>query len=444
MKRRDYLKAMGAGALALSGVSTARADDRYARYKGTTIVVNWPAHPHYDAATKLVPEFTRETGIKVEIDKMQYLRMHDKQLLEMSKAKGDYDVIAYVVFWKSEYVKKGLLQPLSPFFTKKALADPGYDMLDIVPGYFENIGLVGGKKGYLAGPGAVLYGIPFGAETSILAYRRDIFDKHGLKPPATYDELARLLHVLKEKEPGMGALTSRGQAGSHIVHAWLLHMNPLGGKVFDDNWNPAFQKEAGIKAIKLLKEISDTGPAGIPGYGFGEMSNAFLQGQAAMYLDTIAIFGQVNDPAKSKIAGKVSYALHPKGVRYSSETGGFGMGIPKNAKNSEAAFLFIEWMTNKVNDKRVTRLGGNATRLSTVNDVELIKQYPEFVVLREQLKHADADWRPIIPEWGEINDQVLGVGLSEVLIGKKSAEDAMNDMVPKVRAIMKKGGYIKT
>lgn len=444
MKRRDYLKAMGAGTLALSGMSLARAEDRYAKYKGTTIVVNWPAHPHYDAAAKLVPEFTRETGIKVEIDKMQYLRMHDTQLLEMSKAKGDYDVIAYVVFWKSEYVKKNLLQPLSPYFTTKALADPNYDLLDIVPGYFENIGLVGGKKGYLAGPGATLYGIPFGAETSILAYRKDIFEKHGLKPPSTYEELSRLLHVLKDKEPGMGAMTSRGQAGSHIVHAWLLHMNPLGGRVFDDTWHPSFQKDAGVEAIKLLKEISETGPAGIPGYGFGEMMNAFLQGQAAMYLDTIAIFGQVNDPTKSKVAGKVGYALHPKGVRHSSETGGFGMGIPKNAKNADAAFLFIEWMTNKVNDKRITRLGGNATRMSTVNDRAMLKQYPEFSVLREQLKYADPDWRPIIPEWSEINDQVLGVGLSDVLIGQKSPDKGLNDMVPRVTAIMKKGGYLAT
>lgn len=443
MQRRDCLNLIGVGVLALSGVSAAAAQDRYAKYRGTTIVVNWPAHPHYDAAAKLVPEFTKETGIKVEIDKMQYLRMHDKQLLEMSKASGDYDAIAYVVFWKAEYAKKNLLQPLQPYLNDKALADPAYDIKDLVPAYLENIGMVGGKKGYLAGPGASLYGLPYGAETSILAYRKDIFDKHGLKPPATYDELAKLLRVLKEKEPAMGALTSRGQAGSHVVHAWLLHLNPLGGKVFDERWNPIFQGEAGVKAIKLLKEISDTGPAGIPSYGFGEMSNAFLQGQAAMYLDTIAIAGQVSDPVKSKVVGKVSYALHPKGVRASSQTGGFGMAIPKNAKNKEAAFLFIEWLTNKANDKRVAKLGGNATRMSTLSDVDLVRQYPEYVVLREQLKYADPDWRPIIPEWSEINDQILGVGLSQVLIGKKTAEEALGEMAAKTAEVMKKSGYLK-
>ena len=69
MKRRDCLKAIGGCALAVTGVpgvmAATTAADRYAKYKGTTIVVNWPAHPHYDAAAKLVPEFTRETGIKV-------------------------------------------------------------------------------------------------------------------------------------------------------------------------------------------------------------------------------------------------------------------------------------------------------------------------------------------------------------------------------------------
>jgi len=442
MNRRDYLKALGAGALAAAGMPAMAAAERYACYKGTTIVVNWPAHPHYEAAAKMLPEFTRETGIYVEIDKMQYLRMHDKQLLEMSKPKGDYDVISYVVFWKAEYVRKGLLRPLQPYLAG-GLADPSYDVADIVPAYLENIGMVGGRKGYLGGAGAQLYGIPFGAETSILAYRKDIFDKHGLKPPATYDELAQLLPVLKAREPGMGALTSRGQAGSHAVHAWLLHLDPLGGKIFDDQWRPVFQGEAGVKAARLLKAIADTGPAGIPGYGFGEMANAFLQGQAAMYLDTIAIFGQAEDPAKSKVAGKVAYALHPKGSRSASETGGFGMAIPKNARNSEAAFLFIEWMTNKVNDKWLAALGGNASRTSTLTDTSLLKRYPQFAVLREQLKYADPDWRPIIPEWSEINEQVLGVGLSEILTGRKSAEFALREMAPRVEAIMRAGGYLK-
>ena len=443
MNRRDTLKA---GAITVFGAafpfSGAQAQSRYAKYAGKTVVLSAPAHPQYDAMMKLLPDFTKETGIKVEVDKLAMGRMKDKQLLEMAKPSGDFDLGCYVVMWKGEYVAKNLIQPLDPFFQNPALADPAYDMKDIVPIYLENLGLVGGPKGYLAGPGAKLYGIPYGAETSVLAYRRDIFAKHNLKPPETYDDFRKLLRLIKDKE-GIGSLASRGQAGHQVVHAWLLHLNPLGGKIFDDKWKPIFNNEVGVKALNFLKLVSDTGPVGIPGYGQGEMITSFLQGQSAMYLDSSLIFGQVNNPSVSKIGGQVSYVVHPKGVRYSSQSGGLGLAIPKNAKNADAAFLLMQWLTSKEQDKAVCRIGGVPSRNSTMMDQGMVRQYPEYITLRQQLEYSDPDWRPIIAEWDEINIQALGVAVSEALTGKKTAQEALNGMVPKVTDIMKRGGYLK-
>ena len=31
----------------------------YAEYEGTTLIVNFPAHPHCDAVRKILPEFTK-------------------------------------------------------------------------------------------------------------------------------------------------------------------------------------------------------------------------------------------------------------------------------------------------------------------------------------------------------------------------------------------------
>ena len=188
MNRRDLIQSAGGLTLSMLGAGlplVGYAQDRYGKYKGQTVVMSIPAHPHYDAMIKLLPEFTKETGIKVETDRLAVPRMKDKQLLEMAKPTGDYDLICYVVTWKGEYVKKKLIHELAPFFKNPALADPNYDVKDIVPGYLENLGLVGGEKGYLAGPSAKLYGIPYGAETSILAYRRDLFGKHNLQVPKT-------------------------------------------------------------------------------------------------------------------------------------------------------------------------------------------------------------------------------------------------------------------
>ncbi len=58
------------GAISLA---TAAVAGPYDKYKGTTLVVNFPAHPHYNAVMKVLPEFTKETGIKVEVDQLQYL-----------------------------------------------------------------------------------------------------------------------------------------------------------------------------------------------------------------------------------------------------------------------------------------------------------------------------------------------------------------------------------
>ena len=441
MKRRDFVKGsaisvFGAG-LPYSG---ANAQSRYAKYAGKTVTINVPAHPHYDAMTKLLPEFTKETGIKVEIDKLAIGRLKEKQLLEMAKPQGDYDLACYIVMWKTEYVSKNLVLPLEPFFSNAALADPSYDMKDIIPIYLENLGLVGGPKGYLAGPGAKLYGLPYGAETSVLAYRRDVFAKLNLKVPETYDDFSKALRVLKDQS-GMGALTSRGQAGHQAVHAWLLHLNPLGGAIFDDNWKPRFNDKAGVAALKFLQDVVATGPAGIAGYGQGEANTAFLQGQAAMYLDSTSFAGVVSDPARSKVVGNVSWALHPQGVKRASQSGGLGLTIPKNAKNPEAGFLLMQWLTSKQQDKAVARLGGAPTRNSTLTDADLVRQYPEYITFKEALKYSAPDWRPIIAVWDKINVQALGVGISEALTGKKSAEDALNGMVGPVTQIMREAGY---
>lgn len=433
-------------AVAIAGVSTCLlsttsvAGDPYAPYKGETLVVNFPAHPHFDAVMKVIPKFTEETGIKVEVDQLQYLAMRQKQTLELTKPKGDYDLLAYVVFSKADYVAADQIEPLARFFMNPKLADPNYDPEDLIDGYVQNIGVAGGKKGYLPGPTGALFGIPFGSETSVLGYRKDIFEKHNLKVPETYDELLETTCKIKELEPGMAGLTSRGKSGHQTSHAYLLHLAPLGGKVYDDQWNPVFNNEAGVKAGEALKTILECGPEGGTSFGFAEAKNAFLQGKAAMFLDTTVIAGEVDDPEKSKIVGKVGWALHPKGVRRGSQTGGFGIAIPKNAQNKEAAFLLMQWLTSKQVDKMIAMEGGNPSRFSTHADPDVNAKYPHMAIFGEALKYADPDWRPIIPTWGELNSE-LGTTLSKAMTGEMSVKEALDAVAKRAEAIQEKAGY---
>ena len=437
---RKITKMAAAAAAGIAASTVIATANPYEEYSGTTLVVNFPAHPHYDAVLQILPEFTEETGIRVEVDQLQYLKMRERQTLELTKPRGDYDLIAYVVFSKADYVFADQLENLARFFMNPKLADPSYDAEDLIDGYVQNIGVAGGKKGYLPGPTGSLFGVPYGSETSVLGYRTDIFEKHGLEVPETYDEMLDLACRIPELEPGMGGMSSRAASGHQASHAFLLHLAPLGGRVLDDQWKPIVNNEAGVAAANALKTIVDCGPEGATSFAFGEALSSFLQGKTAMYLDTTVIAGQIEDPSRSKVVGKVGWALHPMGVRRGSQTGGFGIAIPKNAQNKEAAFLLLQWLTSKKGDKLVAMAGGNPSRFSTHADPEVNAKFPHMSIFGEALKHADPDWRPIIPVWGKINADI-GTTLSKVLTEGLDIQEALDGVAERAAEILDDAGY---
>ncbi|MEM9343927.1 MAG: extracellular solute-binding protein [Pseudomonadota bacterium] len=437
-----HLKTTAAGLAAATLLAGGAGANPYEEYAGTTLIVNFPAHPHYDAVMQILPEFTAQTGIEVEVDQLPYLKMRERQTLELAQDEGEYDLIAYVVFSKADYVFADQLENLAKYFMNPKLADPAYDADDLIDGYVYNIGFAGGNKGYLEGKTGSLFGIPYGSETSILGYRTDIFEKHGLEVPETYDEMLELACQIPELEPGMGGVASRAASGHHASHAFLLHLAPLGGRVFDDEWNPIVNNEAGVKAAEALKTIVDCGPEGSTNFGFGEALGAFLAGDTAMFLDTTVVSGQTLDPSRAapEVLGNVGWALHPMGERRGSQTGGFGIGIPSNAENKEAAFLLMQWLTSKEGDKLVAMAGGNPSRFSTHADAEVNEKFPHMATFGEALKYADPDWRPIIPVWGKINAD-LGTTLSKVLTEDLDIQEALDGVAERTRAVMEEAGY---
>ncbi|MEM1074190.1 MAG: extracellular solute-binding protein [Pseudomonadota bacterium] len=432
-------KTFKAAAVATFMAGTALANP-YAEYEGTTLIVNFPAHPHYDAVMQILPEFTKQTGIEVEVDQLPYLKMRERQTLELGQEEGEYDLVAYVVFSKADYVYADQLENLAKYFMNPKLADPSYDASDLIDGYVYNIGFAGGDKGYLEGATGSLFGIPYGSETSVLGYRKDIFEKHGLSVPETYAEMLELACKIPDLEPGMGGLASRAASGHHASHAFLLHLNPLGGAIFDDQWNPVVNNEAGVQAAEALKQIVDCGPEGATNFGFGEALGSFLNGDTAMFLDTTVVAGQIDNPDKSQVVGKVGWALHPMGVERASQTGGFGIGIPANAENKEAAFLLMQWLTSKEGDKMVALAGGNPSRFSTHADADVNAKFPHMATFGEALQYADPDWRPIIPVWGKINAD-LGTTLSKVLTEDLDIQVALDGVAERTKAVMDEAGY---
>ena len=300
----------------------------WSKLKGQTIVINWPSHPHFDIAKKLVPEFTAATGIKVELDAMQYLRMKDAQVLQMSKPQGDYDVIVYVIMWKTEYVQRNFLTELAPMFANDALAMKDYNKDDIITAYSK--GLVSS-----AVPGAICPVPEPSCTASPMAPNAACCVSEGYLCQAQSGSAQNLRRHAGCRPHGEGKGTGHGRAdaartGRPPGYSGLADApHPYDGLVIDNKFEPRVSDPAAIKATEVYKEFIDTGPAGGAAFDFGQCMNSFLQGQSAMYCDSISIFGPARDPYKSKVTDTVGYVVHPKAAKYSGELGGFGLAIPK-------------------------------------------------------------------------------------------------------------------
>lgn len=179
-----------------------------------------------------------------------------------------------------------------------------------------------------------------------------------------------------------------------------------------------------------------TGPTGLANAGFAEMQNAFLSGQSAFYLDSQSVMGIAEDPARSRVVGKVGYAMHPSGRRLSGATGGFGLGVAANARHPEAAFLFIQWLTSKAADLRVGLAGGSPIRWSTFANRDFKSRWPQQSILPYALRAADPSWRPLLPEWDAIARNIVGEALPDVLNGRRKAQAALAGCVEPIEAVL--------
>ena len=210
--------------------------------------------------------------------------------------------------------------------------------------------------------------------------------------------------------------------------------------MFGDGWVPTINSPEGVAAAEALRTIVDCGPEGSSAFGPAEAANAFAQGQAAMFLDSIAFAPTFEDESRSTVAGNVGWAPHPVGVRAASQTGGFGIGIPANGANPEAAFLLAQWLTSREGDLAVAMAGGNPSRFSTYQNAALNEQYPWSATFGEALADADPDWRPIIPPWGRINADI-GTTMSQVLTDGLDIQEALDGIAERTEALMEEEGY---
>ena len=190
MTRRSFVRgAAGVAALPLAARGGGRAVAQPARAKplaGKTLNVFMFDHPYPRALKELLPQFTELTGIKVEMDTPGFLVYNQRADLELSTGSGAYDVMALTFIFSGKWIGAGWASRLNDFLARDAAVDPA-DFLS---------GAMAPMKS-----GGDVFALPFVAESTLMVYRRDVFERAGLKPPR---DVRRALGRRAENPDGRG------------------------------------------------------------------------------------------------------------------------------------------------------------------------------------------------------------------------------------------------
>ena len=148
--------------------------DAAAQEKKVTFLIHPTVYEATGGATGVIADFTRETGIQVEVITQPIIQLHEKAMVEWFAKSGRYDVVSIL----DGYLNDETTQYLEPLDAMIGQLPPGYEFNDIIPSLFDTV-RVGGKT----------YGMPFQGGVVMLFYRRDLFDKYQIAVPKTLNEM---------------------------------------------------------------------------------------------------------------------------------------------------------------------------------------------------------------------------------------------------------------
>ncbi len=366
---------------------------------------------------ELAPKFKEETGADLKVEIMDYGTLLTKTTADFIGDTKGYDLVTMDVVWAGAYAENKYSVDLTDW-VKRDSAE--LDLDDIYPVALESLGQYKGK--YVA--------FPFAAYANVLAYRKDVLEAAGLKPPTSMEELVEDAKKLNDPSKKIYGFVANGQKGPAVAQDWMQYNNQLGGSIVDKDGQPALNSEANIKSLAVYKELfTEAAPPGAIEYDWGGREESFRQGMATFMQTWSVGAAAYSDPKVSNIVGKVGIAVAPvaKGMTPRYGVGGWGLAINADVDTAkqEAAWTFIKWLTSKKIHKEFNMMGaGGFMRKSQMTDPDLLAKYDFLPVIAETYEHGNGDFRPRIPEYPEIQD-LLGTAVNSVLAGAATPEEAL-------------------
>lgn len=345
--------------------------------------------PSSTAIQSFIPAFTEKTGIKVNVTEVPYGEAHQKLLLAVQLKQGQYDVAQFDNTFLAPYGAAGTMSPLDDYI--KASAE--YDISD-----FE-----AGQQDYGKYNGQTL-GLTLSTEPMIQWYRKDIYEKLGLKPAETWDEYKSNAQKIEEAKMGDGNMLGWGPNSSWW---WMTLVWSFGGQLYDANYVPAVNTPEAVEATTFFKDMMALGPEGGISASGDDVTNKFFAQDIGTIVQYSGYWGVALDPANNAFVGKLGTAPMPKGKADITHLAGWNIGIPSDAKNKDEAWKFMEFVLGKSNSVAYLKAGAAAIGRKSISvNEELLKLHPYLPLLNIPAS-SRIERYPQIRTWPEVEKAIL-------------------------------------
>jgi len=448
-----------------------RAVAKKAPEEGVTLHVAMVKHPFTDSLLPLIPEFESLTGIKVLYDILPQDEYWPKLAIDLSSGAGETDVFMTGPELDWAFIRPGWIEPLDKYINDQTLTDPAwYDQPDFFTAAWDANrwdGKTLGHGGYGKGP---VYAVPVTYEIMSLVYRKDLFDKAGIKVDASWPQTWQDILVAAQKltidkngkhygEAGFdpknvvqyGFISRGSKTWASMFGGYSNIFYSYGASDFDENLKPTVNSEAGVQATQLWVDLmAHCAPPGSTDLQWFQVKQAFASGAAAMSIDCDWFAAATYEkPEVSKVAGKLAYALTPSGPggQRVEDLWFWSLGMNSHSYHKDAAWMFIQWATSKQVMLHSTTdfENWNPPRQSVWTNPKVVAMTSKWANYRSVIEEN----RKYTKVTHAVNPQVAAVGdawwgsIQDAILGKTTAKQSLDSAAKEMFALMDKAGMYK-
>ncbi|MEU2434546.1 extracellular solute-binding protein [Streptomyces sp. NPDC007861] len=348
----------------------------------------------------LAEGFTKKhPDVKINYVNVPFGEAQNKFKNAAQSGSGAPDVIRSEVAWTPEFADLGYLAPLDGTaalknekdFLEQAAASTKYN----------------GKT----------YAVPQVIDTMGVFYNKKIFKEAGVEVPGTIAELKTAAAAIKDKT-GKTGMYLRGDD----AYWFLSFLYGEGGDLVDaGNKQITVDNAAGVKAMKVVKDLVDSGAAETDATdGWNNMQTAFKEGKVAMMIN--GPWAVTDTYAGKEFTDKANLGIAPVPAGSAGQgapQGGHNLAVYAGSKNLDASYAFVEYMSSAEAQTQVAEeLSLLPTRTSVYNEPKVAAN--EIVGFFKPAVDKAVE-RPWIPEGGSLFAPLV-TEYTKVLTGQTTPE----------------------